>query len=557
MKRNWIKMIKKRKNTMSESILRLLKNFPDTPIPFFQNMKDSSDDALCMRENLDIKILKAPDRLKVDIVQVGFSEIFFVEDFEQLQKGLNKLFKEFPAPVGTSNREEELNNWFEAISKAGPQSEYKILGNLSFKKNDVSAYFSGISLALYYYSPSVIILTMRGHSSGALKKRFSSLIRSSNKSELVIKKFGFSSGRISTKVTPGIRMRKQQLDEFFMEVNQAAIQILSRHLNSVLPRYGSIPMIEILETNLDFRQIPKEGNYEHLQSSKEIESSLLFLESIGYPLGSRQTVYAREKWWFLHEISRKDKRCSNYIDYQIFVSETMFSDEQTKNSSTSPTDKLRDKINAALLWTSLRQFYTHLNTRTASAKQVLESSFGTRKKGFNRRNVSRSMSAILELNDLDFKHKIIQKMLDDHCDVLEHFNAGAISRDLNEDPFKVLWVSDINSDLKRKGDSYEKQSSSLKIFYETLVSHETTLGNHELQSAANRLSCVAVLLAFLSVILQIPSLSSKSSPEQCVKQLVQYFNLLRPHIDASPKIPPVAKPKSKLLSILSPNISKT
>jgi hypothetical protein len=194
-----------------------------------QNIKLSSDLALSGSEP---QILQAPDSLRVDLVKVAVSDIFFAEDFEKLQVGLNRLFKEFP-PYIEIHTLQDLNIWFKEIAKVEAQGGYQRinLGLLTLNKK-ISAYFSDIHLNLFYYYPSIIILTACGNSSIDLRNRFTNLTRSNPKSELevnLLRDFlGWS--RIS-----GMIVRKRQIDELFMEINQSIVQLFREVYQDLAP----------------------------------------------------------------------------------------------------------------------------------------------------------------------------------------------------------------------------------------------------------------------------------------------------------------------------------
>jgi hypothetical protein len=498
MTRNWPKLKRNRTQAaISELILRLLKNLPHTPITFLQNIKESSSVAFL---NSERTTLQAPELLKVDIAWVGFSDIFFAEDFQQLQKGLNKLFEEYPTYIKT-NTMEHLNDWFKEISKVENQVwKHTNVGMLTFKKHNMSDYFSGIHLGMHYCHPSVIILTVRGNISDTLKERFAKLTRSNPSPELRITKFNLFNAFIGWNRTPGNITRKREIDGFFMEINQSVVQVFRENLRSGLSRFGPIPMIEILETNLDFREAPlKEDEYKYKAPAK-IRHGLFFLESIGYPSTSYRTIYTREPWWFLHAIDRTDSHYSNHINYQIFVSNSMFQNEQKQDSTISATRKIVYDIDSALFLMALQHFYTHLNTKATSTRRILESSFNGKRKRLNPRSMSHLMFAMLELNDLDFKHKIVQRMISEHCILERILGELPVYRNIDKDSSKVSLVSDVKQYLKRENDSYEQQREVLKIFYETLISYRTTVGNYALQRSTFILSVAVLFLTILTLL---------------------------------------------------------
>ncbi|QLE39390.1 hypothetical protein FD723_01940 [Nostoc sp. C052] len=80
----------------------------------------------------DYELIACPSELEIELDEVGFSDLFFSEDFSKLQQGLNKLLSNYPSfSVG---QKENLNQWFSDIYNSGTGNASSInVGALSFK----------------------------------------------------------------------------------------------------------------------------------------------------------------------------------------------------------------------------------------------------------------------------------------------------------------------------------------------------------------------------------------------------------------------------------------
>jgi hypothetical protein len=128
-------------------------------LKFLESLKNHAEYRLYPH---DYELIACPSDLEVELDQVGFSDLFFPEDFPKLQKGLNKLLSNYPSfPVGNKDN---LNEWFSEIYNSGSGGAKSInVGRISFKNqsNDRSIkWLQSANIHLNYIAPSFIILSI-------------------------------------------------------------------------------------------------------------------------------------------------------------------------------------------------------------------------------------------------------------------------------------------------------------------------------------------------------------------------------------------------------------
>jgi hypothetical protein len=257
--RNWPKSRRKKiqsaRTTATKILFKWAKHIPNIEVKAVKSIKEVAErHSLSRRPNQ----IKCPERLEINLAGLGISDVFFQEDFGNLKNGLNDLFKVYPASHSLGI--EDLNKWFEDISniRTGTwmQKPNYTLDFRDGKKTGITQHLKYLSLTLHYCHPSIIILSGYATPSDQLRNKFFNLIKSNPPADIEITGFSLLKGITSYQSYSEHHTRQSELDELFLEVNRSIVSLFRGKFKSGLSQFGPLPMLEILDSNLDFREIP-------------------------------------------------------------------------------------------------------------------------------------------------------------------------------------------------------------------------------------------------------------------------------------------------------------
>ncbi|GAX38239.1 hypothetical protein [Nodularia sp. NIES-3585] len=465
-------------------------------LKFLQSLKNHAEYSLSPR---DYELIACSSDLEVDLDQVGFSDLFFTEDFPKLQKGLNKL-------LSNVDNQDRLNEWFSEIYNSGSGGAKSIyLDRISFKtqSNDKSIKcLQSANIHLNYIAPSFIVLSILVKPSNKFIQKFIELIKSVPCPQSEILGFSFKYGVASLSTIPAWRVRTAELEELFLEINRSIVLIFRKKFGVGLSCFGYLPCLEIIKTNISLREIPE--NQPSLKTSNQFRACYNFFESLGYPL-KYNPIYRNSNWWNFYEVNRDELFYPSSHNYQILISSADYDKSQDathKDYYESPSQAIRYTLHHLLSLLALEHFYEILENLIIDLKTDLEPHLSGQIQGIiTLRGLKKAISKMIKVNGFYFQHSRIWTGINENlfwnyvCE-----EAATMSRKKYHDHDSGLLTDDINSRIDRVRKFCEQQLDILKLSYEQILNYKTTTINYKLQKQTFWLSIVVTLLTIVTLI---------------------------------------------------------
>ncbi|HIK05401.1 MAG TPA: hypothetical protein IGS40_11930 [Trichormus sp. M33_DOE_039] len=491
-------------------ILESSVNIEKPKLKFLESLKHHAEHRLYPH---DYELIACPSDLEVELDQVGFSDLFFPEDFPKLQKGLNKLLSNYPSfPAGNKDN---LNEWFSEIYNSGSGGAKSIyVGTLSFKtqSNDKSINcLQSANIHLNYIAPSFIVLSIIVKPSNNFIHKFIKLIKSVPSPQSEILGFSFKYGVTSLYTIPSWRVRKAELEELFLEINRSIILLFRKNFGVGLSCYSYLPCLEIIKTNISLREIPEDKHI--LKYSDKFMACCNFFESLGYPF-KPHPVYRNSNWWNFYEVNRNELFYKNSHSYQILISLADYKKYKyaaDKDYYQSPSGEIQYTVHGLLSLLALENFYAVLEELTIDLKIDLERDLSSQIRGkITIRRLKSAIYKMVKINGLYFQHSRIWAGVDEKL----FFNyvcqeAAGISREKYNNDDSCLLIDDIKHNIDKIRNFCEQQLEILKLSYEQILNYKTTTINYKLQE---RTFWLSIAVTFLTIVTLIP--------EEIRKQLI-------------------------------------
>jgi hypothetical protein len=456
------------------------------------------------------ELVACPSDLDINLDSIGFCDLFFPEDFQKLQKGLNHLLCQYyPPSSDRRDKTSNINKWFDDIyqypSVAGKRIKIKI-EKFDFKDlaNDKSLrLFERIDIHLKYISPSFIVLSILVIPSDEYIQKFVHIVRSKSSPQITISGFSFKHGITSTKILPGYVEKQSEFENFFMEINKTIVLIFRKAFGVGLSIFGPLPCIEILEINIPLREIPKKL-YSFI-SDEKFTACCQFFNSLGYPLYS-DSVYENSDWWKLYEVHRNEIFYKNSNSYQILFSQINFKNHENQINRAYRqigSGGILDEIHDLLTLLAVEHFYKTLKSLIIDTKNQLEIPLSNQAKGIIMlKDPKLSISNMVRLNGFYFHHSRIWSGVNEKF-FFEYMckHTMQISRKMNGNQSPVSLNEDIRNRMKNDIRFCEEQLSLLRLSYEQILSYKMTTITYGLTKATFLLS---ILVFFLTIITLVP-----------------------------------------------------
>lgn len=197
-----------------------------------------------------------PDGLKIKTLQVAYGDLFFLEEFSRLQRGITHLNRDCGDEI-FGVKEKEIIEWFESAKRmsfgraADKPFGYFYLDRL--KQPRCFRLTKMVSLEIKHFSPSMMALTIIVTPSEEFKRRFQ-LIISSNSLPIVDIRFSIRFGTFLYSTSSPVFRRKRDIDNLFLEINKEITILMRKYFGVGLSKYGPLPSLEILliDNSLDF-----------------------------------------------------------------------------------------------------------------------------------------------------------------------------------------------------------------------------------------------------------------------------------------------------------------
>ncbi|TBR60553.1 hypothetical protein B4U84_06765 [Westiellopsis prolifica IICB1] len=488
----------------TKRILEFSDKLENPKLKFLESLKRHAEYKLYPHND---ELIACPSELEVELDQVGFSDLFFSEDFPKLQQGLNKLLSNYSSfPIGDK---ENLNQWFSDIYNSGSGGASFInVGTFSFKNriNDkLLRFIQSANIHLNYIAPSFIVLSIIVKPSNELIRKFITLIKRIPCPQNEILGFNFNYGSISLSTLPPWRVRKAELEEFFLEINRSIVLLFRKNFGVGLSSFGYLPCIEVLKTNISLREIPEKQHL--LKTSNEFRACCNFFDSLGNPF-KIHPVYkdSNSNWWNFYQVDRNELFYESYPSYQVLISLVDYDkskDVLYKDYWQSPSGAISDRLHDLLSLLALEHFYNVLEDIIIDLKTELEPHLSSQMQGkITLAKLKSAISKMVKINGFYFQHSRIWAGVNEEL-FLNYIckEAAAMSREKHHENDSGLLRDEIKYRIDRIRKFCEHQLSILKLSYEQILTYKTITLNYRIQQATFWLS---IAVTFLTIVTLIP-----------------------------------------------------
>ncbi|MBW4490426.1 MAG: hypothetical protein KME12_21820 [Trichocoleus desertorum ATA4-8-CV12] len=466
-----------------------------------KNLKDHATFNLHVHES---ELIACPENLEVSLNKIGFADLFFSEEFDSLQKGLNRLLTSYPYSSLEGNTE-NLNAWFNDIRKSASTNAASIyVGSILFDKKARSLLklVHSAQIWLHYLDSSFIILSIFVNPSTEFLSKFSQISKSIPYPQSEILGFSFRDGITASSRNPTQNVKQLEFEEIFLELNKSIVIFFRKTFNAGLSSFGPLPCIEVINFNVPLREIPEKPYLPKFPP--KLRASCQFLRSLGYPFDQR-LIYKSRSWWIFYEVSREKLLYENSSSYQVLMS---LPDYKVLKSEASSDDKesmfgiISYRLHELFPLLALEHFYKVLKSMTIELKNELEPALKDQIKGrIHLRTLEVGISKMTRVNGFHFHNSRMGVGINEKF-LLYFINRGAegLSRKKHKEEGSVFLAEDVKYRIDQDKKFCEGQLSLLKLAYSQILSSKSLTLNYLLQRNTLILSIVVAVLTVITLL---------------------------------------------------------
>lgn len=459
------------------------------------------------RQNADIT---PADGVYPTLRRIIFYDIYSIEDFDQLDIGLQKIQDAFQPPKGSFarviERRKEHSSWLDKARSSTFSAGMTTLGALYFDGSAEVDYFKYARLWLTGISPSFVCLSIIAEPSEKLKTAYASAIEGPTPIDqrITFPNLGLRSGswrnwyRFGESWGSAIKARHRILDELFLEANQQLVRVLRKDVNSGLSTRGPLPFIEILTIEKPLSDIPTSRG----KSTDDIDiGDLEFFGSIGSEVAFTNPYVF--KWLRFTKIKRSEHY--NLHAHQMLISLADFrgagdykDEEETLSKLAMRLYYLAPQLCSTL---SIRALFYRLQQDIIESRNALVPSLNYNRRSSPKiRGLKRSINRLSYLNSLQFQQERIWAELNSKNQIsfLTRGLKGA-----RRYPYKkgrrVDFLDDWLRDIETLKESNEQLMDVLRPAYQEMLSLKNILATYWLQMAVFALTFILLILTTLMV----------------------------------------------------------
>jgi hypothetical protein len=190
--------------------------------------------------------VRCPDELSINPNFVTYYDLYFTEDFKNLQNGLIDLLESgVTSSRITISPQSEIQSIFDAWRLNPGAGGWYAIGPISFGRcQNAPTYFDEISIKLIKVSPTCVNLLISAFTSNLFKSNFQKIISKGVENTFIVNKFSFfKKGWRSASILPS-NIRQNELEELFLEMNREVVMLLREFVGRGWGFEGPLPSIQ-------------------------------------------------------------------------------------------------------------------------------------------------------------------------------------------------------------------------------------------------------------------------------------------------------------------------
>jgi hypothetical protein len=502
--RNWAK----RKRTLQQSVrleftqrlLQVAKRIENPRFKLFKSLRDLSNHA----SSSDFDLIDCPKNLDIKLNKICFSDIYFPEEFANLQKGLNQLLSIHSSYSFFQDQKENINKWFDDIYNSSSTSVKTInVGWLVFnhKKDNSLKLIHSAEIQLMYISSTCIALSISVNPSNEFIERFNSIVRNTPHNQIEISRLSLKYGVVGWGFKNRSSSREAELEQIFLDLNKTIVNLFRKTFDAGLSKLAPLLSVEIINVNLSLKEIS--GNIMLPKRSGAMRACCNFFTSLGYPY-EVSNIYKSNDWWQIYGVHRSEIFYQNSHCYQVLLSTIDYT--KSENEVEINDEEMYHYFNYScehlLFLFAIEHFYDILKDLIVDLKNDLEPTLSSQTDGrLNLKTLESGISKMASLNGLYFQQTRLW------IGINEQWLWENIFRDASKllrknyrksEPENLL--NDIKRRIKEKKRFCDRQLNLLRLSYGQIISYRTVAVNLKLQQVTLVLSVVVVFLTIATLL---------------------------------------------------------
>jgi hypothetical protein len=388
-----------------------------------------------------------PNSYLINLLMVGYSDIYFVEDFDSISRKIEKAQNKYNRNYIGIHDKNKIRGWFkDAKNKAFSVGTTRV-APFNFNKIFKESWFEYITLELKQLSPSIVTLSIVAHPSEKTKKKFQDILATPVKNEIEITKFSVFKGWLPYIERPSTFVKKNEFSDLFLELNKEVSMFLRKTIGFGLVNYGPLPEMEVISINTSLSDIASFNASENKFGNN-------YFENMGWHLN--KTIYKESNdCFYLYDIQRDEDY--GYIKKQLMAS--------------IPEYQLQKKIINDELEHSLKNHLSYYLFEFLPVLAVINSHKVLEKQILSFRN-----KLSIELKRLNFERNSFKNMIKVN---LLHFELKRMNEELSDEWIQNWLFGDL-SNTKRKDIQSSEEISIVKDF-KRLIQRNLTFNEKQLQ----------------------------------------------------------------------------
>lgn len=499
LRKNWctndVKLLSRVKESFSNFMLELAAQGKLPQWRFFDNLN-----SFAKRERFSFDNPVLPAELDLVPVEILYSDLYFVEDFDKLSKGMKKMLAQSKSRFITITDSEKVSSWIDE-GKKSLGGGWINAGWVDFRgmpKAIRPALLSEMHVQLIKLSPSIISIAYAATPSELFSSQFEKILREPAQSDLRVGRWHWRRGLVGWESRPARARKAKQFEDLFLSANAELVRVLRFFVQCGLAMKGPLKEVDVF----------CRGDWES-QSDAENEGETLsrkvrdVMSAVGHP-GHKFFVFKND-WLEFYSIDRRSE--SQSCGYQIIVKRDSFNAMDRQRSAHEDLEHaIRSKL--AFSYTelapliSVEAFYRALldnvfKVRDGMHPVLTSGSSGVAKVG----RLRRAREKLYMLNALLFKETVVWNEYVDSWTYKRHLREIDVTLDAvleaGKDKRESI-ASMFGGVISRLHQVFDKQMDIVRPSYNEIIGAANVELNHRLQ-------ILVLLIAVLGVLLALPA----------------------------------------------------